>query len=156
MLEIYTDGSTRRNGAKDAAGGFGVVVAEDGKVINAYSAFASQTTNNQEEMKAILWAIYHYGDKIPAPIVYSDSSYAVNSFTKWLEGWKARGWLKSNNKPVENLSFIKLYDIIKNEQKKEIDLRYIKGHAGHMGNELADQLATGKVKPKDIIGRVIK
>ena len=153
MIEIYTDGSTLKNGAKDAEGGFGVVVIKDGKIIKAHSARCSATTNNREEMKAIIWAAYMYGDYSSTPVVYSDSSYSVNSFNQWMNNWKANGWKKADKKTPENLDLIKLYDIIKNKQNKKIDLRYIKGHAGHIGNELADRLATGQIKPEDIEGR---
>lgn len=148
MLEIYTDGATRGNGKKDAEGGFGVVVYQDGKIINAYSKMCVGTTNNREELKAIIWAIQNYGHL--TPIVYSDSSYSVNTFNQWMNSWKAKGWVKSDKKIPENLDLIKLYDIIKSNGKK-IDLRYIKGHSGFEGNELADKLATGKIKPEDII-----
>lgn len=155
MIEIYTDGSTLGNGKKDAEGGFGVVVVEDGKIIQAHSMRAKGTTNNREEMKAILWAIINYGDRKPTPVVYSDSSYCVNTFNQWMENWKANGWKKSDKKTPENLDIVQNYDIIKNKYGRKINLKYIKGHAGHIGNELADQLATGKIQPEDIEGREI-
>lgn len=155
MIEIYTDGSTLGNGKKDAEGGFGVVVVEDGKIIDAHSMRAVGTTNNREEMKAILWAIINYGDRKPTPVVYSDSSYCVNTFNQWMDNWKANGWKKSDKKTPENLDIVQNYDIIKNKYGRKINLKYIKGHAGHIGNELADQLATGKIQPEDIEGREI-
>ena len=114
MLYIYTDGSTLKNGAKDAKGGFGVIVVdtETNKIINAYSKFCTGTTNNREEMKAILWALEHYGSySKPTPIVFSDSSYSVNTFNQWMNSWKRNGWIKSDKKVPENLDLIKLYDI---------------------------------------------
>jgi ribonuclease HI len=63
-------------------------------------------------------------------------------------GWKKRGWLKSNNQVPENLDIIQAY-YEWYEKGFRIDLRKIKGHAGHEWNELADKLATGKVKEED-------
>lgn len=146
---IYTDGSTLGNGKENAEGGYGVVVVKDDTVVFAHSKRTKGTTNNREEMKAIIWALATYGDK--NPIVYSDSSYCVNTFNQWMNNWKKNNWLKSDNKPPENLGLIQLYDKLKSMGKR-IDLRYIKGHAGNKYNELADQLATGKILPKDIIG----
>lgn len=63
------------------------------------------------EMSAILWAMSKHGQCFgAAPIVYTDSAYALNSFTAWLSGWKSRGWTKANGEPIENLDLIKMYD----------------------------------------------
>lgn len=159
MKVIYTDGSAKGNGSKNAEGGFGVVVCDvwsdkDQKkylvLADAYQERTIGTTNNREEMKAIIWALEHYGGEeyrgngVLIPTVYSDSSYCVNSFTNWIQGWKANGWRRAGNKPLENLDLIKKYDELVQEGKK-IDLRYIKGHNGHIWNEIADNLATGKI-----------
>lgn len=145
MFVIYTDGSCRGN---PGSGGFGVIVTENDKIINAYSHFEEKTTNNREEMKAIIWALYNYGHL--NPIVYSDSSYSINTFTNWMWKWKQNNWIKSDKKTPENLDLIKLFDMIKNTGK-DIDLRYVKGHAGIKYNEMADQLATGKIGSMEVI-----
>ena len=82
MITIYTDGACSKNGSKDAKGGFGVVVVEDDKIIDAYQEFSENTTNNREEIKAILWALENYGlykDNFQYPVVlyklYPDSKY---------------------------------------------------------------------------------
>ena len=147
MKEIYTDGSCSRN---PGPGGFGVVITEDGHVINATQARYQNTTNNRMEMAAILWAMRNYGKEHPTPIVYSDSGYCVNSFTIWWQGWKARGWLRAGNKPLENLDLIKEYDELYQEGYR-IDLRQVKGHAGILYNELADQLATASKTVEEVM-----
>ena len=145
MIEIYTDGSAHPN---PGPGGFGIVVVENDKIINAFSKQCNYTSNNREEMKAIICALEKYGNY--SPIVYSDSSYSVNTFNQWMWNWKQNNWVKSDKKIPENLDLIKLFDIIKSTGKK-INLKYIKGHAGHKYNELADQLATGKILPKEVV-----
>ena len=162
MIVIYTDGSTLKNGAKNAKGGFGVVVCEAEphkdpstyKVIAAYSERADGTTNNRMEMSAILWALTHYGAKdgdFFIPIVYSDSMYCVNSFTNWIKNWKANGWVRAGNKPLENKDLILEYDRLTTKERLRVDLRYVKGHNGTLFNELADQLATGKITEQQVL-----
>nr|DAQ93863.1 MAG TPA: ribonuclease HI [Caudoviricetes sp.] len=106
-------------------------------------------------MKAILWALYNYGvsaDSFTYPIVYTDSLYCVNTFNDWMYRWKNNNWRKADKSTPENLDLIKFYDIIYNKWNRKIDLRKIKGHAGIEGNELADDLATGRVTVKEVLG----
>ena len=140
MIEIYTDGSA----IKDKYGGFGVVVYKDGKIIDYYSKREENTTNNICELKAILYALIKYGKYSPTPIVYSDSSYAINCLETWRPTWKSKGWVKYDNKPIKNLELIQAYDELK-EKGYNIILKKVKGHDNIEGNELADQLATGKI-----------
>ena len=86
-----------------------------------------------------------YGKTWPVSIVWSDSAYAVNTFTKWIYAWADKGWKKSDKKTPENLDLIQAYyNLLKRGYR--IDLRKIKGHAGHEYNELADKLATFSIK----------
>lgn len=161
MFTIYTDGSCSGN---PGPGGFGVVVVEswdipeNGVIIDACTKRSPQTTNNREEMKAIIWALENYGDEkhrgngFVIPIVYSDSAYCVNSFTNWIHGWKANGWTRAKGKKLENLDLIKRYDELV-EQGYKIDLRKVEGHAGIEFNELADKLATGKINIEGVMER---
>lgn len=71
--------------------------------------------------------------------VLCDSQYVINSVTKWMPGWKRRGWKKGDGKPVLNVELMKQLD----EALKGRDVRFewVKGHAGHRMNERADELA---------------
>lgn len=140
---IYTDGSCQKN---PGPGGFGVVVLDDNEnLIQQYSERCENTTNNREELKAILWAFLKYGNKENQIIIYSDSAYCVNTLTNWMFSWEKNNWKKSDNKTPENLDLIKPF--FKHLQNGFfIDLRKIKGHSGQFWNEMADQLATGKIQ----------
>lgn len=145
-MVIYTDGSCTSNGGPNSRGGFGVVVADNsGAVLRTYSKQCENTTNNREELKAILWAMWNYGNDIFPPTVYSDSAYCVNSLTSWIWGWERNGWVKSDGKELQNRdimeTFVRLW-----RAGYQINLVKVKGHAGNPLNELADKLATGKVK----------
>ena len=69
-------------------------VVEDNKIIAAHAVRSNGTTNNREEMKAIIWALEKFGNR--HPIVYSDSAYAVNTFSSWMWNWKRNNWIKFN------------------------------------------------------------
>lgn len=142
---IYTDGSAKGNGKANNSGGFGVVIVSDDNqnLITQYSHFENNTTNNIQELKAILWAMINYGKY--SPIVFSDSAYCVNTLTKWMYGWAANNWLKSDNKPPENLELIKAYYELEKKGYK-INLQKVAGHSGNRWNEYADKLATGQIK----------
>ena len=146
---IYTDGSAHPN---PGPGGFGVVVLDNNEnLLYTYSKqCASPVTNNEMELKAILYTFLNYGININdwninVPIVYSDSNYCVQTFNDWMFKWANNNWIKSDKKVPENLELIQTYY---NWYQKgyRIDLRKIKGHNGHLGNELADKLATGEIK----------
>ena len=147
---IYTDGSCLKN--PNGPGGFGVVVLDDNEnLITTHSERSQETTNNREELKAILWAFLRYGEPAAAgqryPIIYSDSAYCINTLSLWMFSWAKKGWLKADNKIPENLDLIKpFYNYW--QQGFRIELKKIAGHAGHKWNELADQLATGKIANK--------
>ena len=149
---IYTDGSAHPN---PGPGGFGVVVLDNNEnLLYTYSKqFEGKVTNNEMELKAILYAFLNHGVKLNdwnmnVPIVYSDSNYCVQAFNDWMFNWARNGWIKSDKKVPENLDLIQAYyDWY--QKGYRIDLRKIKGHNGHQWNEMADGLATGKVKPQN-------
>jgi len=147
---IYTDGSCRNNGFKNSEGGYGVVVCNDNNVlIDCYQHFEKDTTNNRQELKAILYTLIKYGKNKDVK-VYCDSAYCVNSLTKWLFGWVNNNWRKSNKQQIENLDlFQAYYNLIC--KGYEINLFKVKGHNNILGNELADYLATNKTTKEDII-----
>ena len=159
-MVIYTDGSCLGNGKSVNSGGFGVVVLDnDEKLLYNYNKRSENTTNNREELKAILYSFLNYGVNInnpllgfnnyDIPIVYSDSNYCVQTFNEWMFNWARNGWVKSDKKIPENLDLIQAYyDWY--QKGYRIDLRKVKGHAGNKWNEIADNLATGKISPEEV------
>ena len=76
--------------------------------------------------------------------LHTDSKYVQQGITAWIHGWKKNGWRTSGKKPVKNDDLWKELDVL--AQQHDIDWRWVKGHAGHMGNERADQLANRGVE----------
>lgn len=151
-MTFYTDGSAHPN---PGPGGYGVVGVKDDNILIARSRqYTEKVTNNEMELKAILYVMLMYGnpkDEWHQPyIVYSDSAYCVNTFNTWMFSWAKNGWIKSNKQTPENLDIIKAYyDLY--QRGYRIDLRKIKGHAGHKYNELADKLATGQYTESEVL-----
>lgn len=141
-MEIYTDGSAHPN---PGPGGYGIVGIENNNIIFTRSKqYNNEVTNNEMEIKAILYTMLNFGSKSNPPIVYSDSSYCVNIFNNWMFTWKENNWLKGDNQVPKNLDLIKTY-YNWYEKGYRINLKKIKGHQGNKYNELADALATGKI-----------
>ncbi|MFO7689779.1 MAG: RNase H family protein [Cryobacterium sp.] len=93
-------------------------------------------TNNQGELKAVLElfrATAHIDDDL---LVLCDSQYVINSVTKWMKGWKAKGWRKGDGKPVMNLDLLKEIDAALVGRRYRFE--WVKGHANHPLNEAAD------------------
>ena len=151
MKIFYCDGSARRKNQKgaDNIGGWGVVCfnvlnSVDWELESFDCDTTEGTTNNREELKAILWVFLNYGTSKQTPIVYSDSNYCVQTFNNWMFNWAENGWIKSDKKTPENLDLIQTYYEYYNKGYR-IDLRKVKGHSSNKWNDLADKLATGKI-----------
>jgi len=135
-VEIYTDGSSRGN---PGPGGYGALVTY-GKHRRELAEGFVKTTNNRMELLAAIAGLEAL--KEPCRVtVYSDSKYLVDANLKgWLEGWKKKGWKKSDKTPVKNIDLWKRLDAA--EEGHEITWKWVKGHAGNEMNELCDELAT--------------
>lgn len=96
-------------------------------------------TNNQAELTAVLEllrATAHLDDDLH---ILCDSQYVINSVTKWMPGWKKKGWRKADGKPVLNLEILQQLDAALSGRKYTFE--WVKGHANHPMNEAADERA---------------
>jgi ribonuclease HI len=133
---VFTDGAASPN---PGPGGWGAVYVVDGEVVDHAYGSDPDTTNNRMELTALLHGIELVPDGTPTT-VYTDSNLAVRTVNEWAAGWAKRGW-KRKTGPVENLDLVKpLYELT--QRRPEIELVWIKAHAGNRWNEYADSLAT--------------
>ena len=133
-VEIYTDGACKGN---PGAGGWGVLLVS-GKHEKELFGGEANTTNNRMELMAVIQALKAL--KRPCEIVlHTDSQYVQKGITEWIHNWKARGWKTANKSPVKNVDLWQALD--EAQVRHQIDWRWVKGHAGHDGNERADALA---------------
>lgn len=99
-----------------------------------------RATNNQGELMAVLDLLRETAHVAETPLhVLCDSQYVINSVTKWMPGWKRKGWRKADGKPVLNLELLKELD--EELRGRKVTFEWVKGHAGHPLNEAADTRA---------------
>jgi ribonuclease HI len=131
---VYTDGGARGN---PGPGGYGVVVTF-GKYRKEMKGAFDHTTNNRMELMAAISALEILKERCKV-ILHSDSKYVIDSMTKgWLQGWKKRGWRKSDKKPVLNRDLWERLDRASGGQ--QMTWKWVKGHAGNELNERCDEL----------------
>ncbi|XP_047542763.1 ribonuclease H1 [Vanessa atalanta] len=138
-VQVYTDGACSSNGRSGAKAGLGVYWGE-GHPLNISEPVSGRATNNcgeiQAATRAITMAINHGVKKLA---INTDSKFLINSVTKWMPGWKRKGWKLQSGEPVKNEIDFKELDSLQNKIK--IKWNYVEAHRGIHGNEMADQLA---------------
>jgi ribonuclease HI len=138
-IHIYTDGACKGN---PGPGGWGAILEAGGKEREMFGGEAA-TTNNRMELTAVIEALAAL--KRPSRvIVHTDSTYVQKGITEWIHAWKARGWRTAAREPVKNVDLWKKLDEV--VRTHHIDWVWVKGHAGHAGNERADALANKGVE----------
>ena len=133
-VEIYTDGACRGN---PGPGGWGVLLRY-GDVDKQLYGGEHLTTNNRMELKAVIEALSALSKPCKVTLT-SDSTYVLKGISEWLPNWKKRDWRTAGKKPVKNEDLWKTLDDL--AEMHEIEWHWVKGHSGHIENELVDQLA---------------
>ncbi|GAB4124521.1 MAG: ribonuclease HI [Sideroxydans sp.] len=134
VVEIFSDGACKGN---PGVGGWGALLQAKGKERELFGGEA-HTTNNRMELMAAIVAL----ETLTRPCVvrlHTDSKYLQQGVTEWLAGWKQRGWKTADKKPVKNEDLWRRLDAA--ASRHQVEWLWVKGHAGHDGNERADQLA---------------
>ncbi len=134
---LFTDGASKGNPGK---GGWGALVAGNGKVVELGGADA-HTTNNRMELMAALRGLQH-AKQLPAGprVVRTDSSYVINGITKWVHGWQKNGWKTQDKKDVLNKDLWS--DLVEAAHGQQVAWEYVGGHVGIAGNERVDTIAS--------------
>ncbi|MFV5506916.1 MULTISPECIES: DNA polymerase III subunit epsilon [Acinetobacter] len=128
-ITLYVDGACRGN---PGLGGWGAYIVNEQQEYKIYGG-EDHTTNNRMELTAAIEGIL-FCDKQDKLVIYTDSNYVKQGITEWIHGWKRKNW-----KDVKNPDLWQKLDAVC--QGREIEWHWVKGHAGHPGNEMADQLA---------------
>ena len=133
-VEIYTDGACRGN---PGPGGWGVLLLTN-ETEKELCGGDIATTNNRMELMAAIQGLSALNRRCNV-VLYTDSEYVRRGISEWLPNWKKRGWKTANRKPVKNDDLWRELEELASQH--DIDWRWVKGHAGNLGNERADQLA---------------
>ena len=133
-VDIFTDGACSGN---PGPGGWGAILRY-GEVEKELYGGEPATTNNRMELMAAIMAL----EALKKPVtvrLFTDSEYVKNGITKWIHGWKAKGWMTADRKPVKNVDLWQRLEEAKRQH--QIEFHWVRGHAGHPENERADELA---------------
>ena len=133
-IYLFTDGACRGN---PGPGGWGALLRYGDREKKLYGAEKS-TTNNRMELTAAIEGLRAI--KEPCTVILTtDSQYVKNGITTWLPDWKKRNGKTAAKKPVKNQD---LWEALDHEvAAHDISWHWVKGHSGHVENEIADQLA---------------
>ncbi len=141
LVEIYTDGACRGN---PGPGGWGALMRYKDSEKSLYGA-EKDTTNNRMELMAPIKALETLTRECDV-VITTDSKYVKNGITDWIHNWKKRNWKTAAKKPVKNVDlWVRLDDLV-NQHK--VEWRWVKGHSGHVENEIVDQLANRAIDEK--------
>lgn len=134
MIEAFTDGACRGN---PGPGGWGVLLRFNGHEKRLFGG-ELETTNNRMELMAVIQALESLNRECKVKVT-SDSQYVLKGINEWMVNWKKRGWKTAAKKPVKNVDLWQRLD--KARESHDIEWAWIKGHSGHIENEIADELA---------------
>ncbi len=137
-VTIHTDGGCQGN---PGPGGWAVQLRYKEKVLEL-SGGEPATTNNRMELMAAIRGLAALREPCVAEL-YTDSQYLMKGITSWISGWKRNGWRTRDNSPVKNEDLWRALD--EQCQRHTVNWKWLKGHAGHPGNERCDVLATQEI-----------
>ncbi len=135
QVEIFTDGACKGN---PGPGGWGAILRYK-STEKEISGGEANTTNNRMELTAVISALKLL--KEPCHVtLYSDSQYICNALTQgWAKKWQANNWMRNKKEKALNPELWE--ELLALCDKHQIDIIWVKGHAGHPENERCDRLA---------------
>jgi ribonuclease HI len=133
-VDLFTDGACSGN---PGPGGWGTILRFRGTE-KELSGGEMQTTNNRMELMAAIAGLEALKRAVKVR-VHTDSMYLKDGITKWIHGWKKKGWKTADKKPVKNVDLWQRLE--KAIAEHDVSWHWVRGHSGHAENERADELA---------------
>jgi ribonuclease HI len=134
-VEIFTDGACKGN---PGPGGWGTILRM-GRHEKEMSGSDPATTNNRMELIAAIKGLTALIEPCDV-VLHTDSRYVIDGITKWVHGWKKKGWINASKQPVRNADL--WHELIAAALPHNIEWVWVKGHSGHPENDRADKLAS--------------
>ncbi len=137
MVAAACDGACRGN---PGPGGWGCLLRFSDGTVEELGGFEAHTTNNRMELSACLALLKRLKDlpKDPGFAIRTDSKYLIDGFSRWLPGWKRKGWRTASGGAVLNRD---LWEELDAARLPDVALQHVKGHSGDPDNERCDQIA---------------
>jgi len=141
---IYTDGACSGN---PGPGGYGVIL-KYGEHRKELSEGFRRTTNNRMELMAAIAGLEALKERC-AVLLYTDSKYLVDSMSKgWAHQWRANRWMRNKREKAQNPDLWE--KLLKLCEYHQVEIHWVKGHAGDPENEKADELANEALRKKHL------
>jgi ribonuclease HI len=138
-VDVFTDGACKGN---PGPGGWGALLRM-GEHEKEMSGGEPDTTNNRMEMTAAIKALNALTEACDVTL-HTDSKYVIDGITKWVHGWKKKGWINASKQPVRNADL--WHDLIEAAGRHKVQWEWVRGHSGHVENERVDKLASDAAK----------
>ena len=143
-VTMHTDGSCLGN---PGPGGYAAILEYEGHERELSAGFR-RTTNNRMETLAVIAGLEALKERCSVT-VYSDSRYVVDAIEKgWAKRWQANGWMRNKHERAVNPDLWER--LLKVLERHEVELIWVRGHAGDAGNERADRLAVAAANGPDL------
>lgn len=135
---VFTDGAAKGN---PGPGGWGAIVLTPDERVTELGGGSPHTTNNKMELSGAIAALRHVARE-PGPLaIYTDSTYVIQGVTQWVWGWRKRGWKTAQGGDVLNRDLWEDLSSLAGARGRELEWRWVRGHAGTPGNERVDEIA---------------
>ena len=134
-VQLITDGACKGN---PGPGGWACILRYGESKREVFGS-SPHTTNNRMEMAAAIEGLKRLKETCAIEIV-TDSEYLRNGVTNWISGWKRKGWMTAEKKPVKNKDLWILLDELVSQHNAR--WQWTKGHASHEDNNRCDELAS--------------
>ncbi len=144
VIAIFTDGACSGN---PGPGGWAAIVATPDGRVRELAGREEPTTNNRMELGGVIAGLGAISDRPGTALIHTDSTYVIEGITKWILGWKRRGWTTAAGEPVKNEDLWRALDaVVSARGRGGVEWRWVKGHSGHDANERCDEIAVALAK----------
>ena len=137
VLAAACDGACSGN---PGPGGWGCLLRFEDGTVQEFGGADPATTNNRMELTAALTLLQKLRELPLHPdlAIRTDSKYLIDGFSKWMPGWKRKGWRTASGGPVLNRD---LWEALDAARLPALPFRYVKGHSGDPDNDRCDAIA---------------
>jgi ribonuclease HI len=139
-IVVFTDGAAKGN---PGPGGWAAIIVTPAGEVTELGGGSPYTTNNKMELSGAMFALEHLRRTPGRVEIHTDSKYLIDGITKWIHGWRRKGWKTASGGDVLNRDLWEGLAALLAERGKEnaVSWRHVRGHAGIPGNERADVIA---------------